>query len=185
MQVIHFYDTHNAPAPVLNLKTTNMSFFFVQEIYVTHGLSFWNVKQFMYWYVSQYFVIYQYLIFSCPISHLKQCLFALYSLFPHIESCLFILLQVHYCVIEELSFINHNNGHVIAKYSMWWYYCLSSVNNNYSDGKVHGASMGPPWVLSAPGGPHVGPINIAIRVHQPNPINGAVQDCGKSITTAL
>ena len=28
--------------------------------------------------------------------------------------------------------------------------------------KVHGANMGPTRVLSAPGGPHVGPINLAI-----------------------
>ena len=31
------------------------------------------------------------------------------------------------------------------------------------DSKVSGANMGPTWVLSAPGGPHVGPMNIAIR----------------------
>ena len=31
------------------------------------------------------------------------------------------------------------------------------------DSKVHGASMGPTWALSAPAGPHVGPMNIAIR----------------------
>ena len=32
------------------------------------------------------------------------------------------------------------------------------------DNKVHGANMGPTWVLSAPDGPHVGPMNLAIRV---------------------
>ena len=32
------------------------------------------------------------------------------------------------------------------------------------DSKVHGAIMGPTWVLSAPDGPHVGPVNLAIRV---------------------
>ena len=31
------------------------------------------------------------------------------------------------------------------------------------DTKVHGANMGPTWVLSAPDGPHVGPMNHAIR----------------------
>ena len=36
--------------------------------------------------------------------------------------------------------------------------------NHYPDSKVHGASMGPTWVLSAPDGPHVGPMNFAIRV---------------------
>ena len=32
------------------------------------------------------------------------------------------------------------------------------------DSKVHVAHMGPTWVLSARGGPHVGPMNLAIRV---------------------
>ena len=31
------------------------------------------------------------------------------------------------------------------------------------DGKVHGANMRPTWVLSAPDGPHVGSMNLAIR----------------------
>ena len=35
---------------------------------------------------------------------------------------------------------------------------------NYPDSKVHGANMGPIWVLSAPDGPHAGPMNLAIRV---------------------
>ena len=34
--------------------------------------------------------------------------------------------------------------------------------NNHPD-YVHGADMGPTWVLSAPDGPHVGPMNLAIR----------------------
>ena len=32
------------------------------------------------------------------------------------------------------------------------------------DSKVHWANMGPNWVLSAPDGPHVGPMSLAIRV---------------------
>ena len=31
------------------------------------------------------------------------------------------------------------------------------------DSKVHGANMGPIWDLSAPDGPHVGPMDLAIR----------------------
>ena len=31
------------------------------------------------------------------------------------------------------------------------------------DSKVHEANMGPTWVLSAPDGPHAGPMNLAIR----------------------
>ena len=34
---------------------------------------------------------------------------------------------------------------------------------NTSDSKVHGANMGPTWVLSAPDGPHVGPMSLTIR----------------------
>ena len=37
----------------------------------------------------------------------------------------------------------------------------SSYHN--PDSKVHVANMGPNWVLSAPDGPHVGPMNLAIR----------------------
>ena len=36
------------------------------------------------------------------------------------------------------------------------------------DSKVRGANMGPTWVLSAPDGPHVGPMNIAIREMYPS-----------------
>ena len=35
------------------------------------------------------------------------------------------------------------------------------------DSKVHGANMGPTWVLSAPDEPHVGPMNLAIRARIP------------------
>ena len=38
-----------------------------------------------------------------------------------------------------------------------------SGTNEDPDSKVHGANMGPTWVLSAPDGPHVGPKNLAIR----------------------
>ena len=37
------------------------------------------------------------------------------------------------------------------------------VDFKIPDSKVHGANMGPTWVLSAPDGPHVGPMNRAIR----------------------
>ena len=34
----------------------------------------------------------------------------------------------------------------------------------YPNSKDDGVNMGPTWVLSAPGGPHVGLMNLAIRV---------------------
>ena len=33
----------------------------------------------------------------------------------------------------------------------------------FLDSKVHGTNMGPTWVLSVPSGPHIGPMNLAIR----------------------
>ena len=41
---------------------------------------------------------------------------------------------------------------------------LHWANDTYPDSKVHVANMGTTWVLSAPVGPHVGPMNLAIRV---------------------
>ena len=38
-----------------------------------------------------------------------------------------------------------------------------TLSNTHPDNKVHGASMGPTWVLSAPDGPHVDPMNLTIR----------------------
>ena len=41
---------------------------------------------------------------------------------------------------------------------------VNNKNTQYiPDSKVYGANMGPTWALSVPGGPHVGPINLAIR----------------------
>ena len=35
------------------------------------------------------------------------------------------------------------------------------------DNKAHGDNMGPTWVLSAPDGPHVGLVNLAIKESKP------------------
>ena len=60
---------------------------------------------------------------------------------------------------------------VITWYKRWnWDKRTKKRNSRWTDivqnrpnSKVHGANMGPTWVLSAPGGPHVGPMNLAIR----------------------
>ena len=41
--------------------------------------------------------------------------------------------------------------------------CYHKTPLKEPDSKVHGANMGPTWDLSAPDGPHVGPMNLAIR----------------------
>ena len=40
---------------------------------------------------------------------------------------------------------------------------FSKLRTAYPDNIVHGANMGPTWVLSAPGGPRVCPMNLVIR----------------------
>ena len=42
--------------------------------------------------------------------------------------------------------------------------CFGWVNY-CTDSKVHGANMGPTWVLSAPDGPHIDPMSLAIKVY--------------------
>ena len=58
-----------------------------------------------------------------------------------------------------------------------WYGCMYHISlvlssgascqpcwlaGDYPDSKVHGVNIGPTWVLSAPDGSHVGPMNLAI-----------------------
>ena len=47
------------------------------------------------------------------------------------------------------------------------------------DSKVHWANMGPTWVLSAPDGPNVGPMNLAMRdgLHTPSDMRVQCHRC--------
>ena len=51
--------------------------------------------------------------------------------------------------------------------SQWWkFYHKDDIHTHWHcvpDSKVHGTNMGPIWILSDPDGPHVGPMNLAIR----------------------
>ena len=58
------------------------------------------------------------------------------------------------CLDNELNFIHSN---------------LEMDFHKISDSKVHGANMGATWVLEAPDGPHVGPMNLAISDYMLNP----------------
>ena len=44
-----------------------------------------------------------------------------------------------------------------------WDISFSERRSSIPDSKVHGANMGPTWVLSAPDGLHIGPMNLAMR----------------------
>ena len=60
-----------------------------------------------------------------------------------------------------LKLISEEYVHWIYKSEQW--YIAPSQHNHNPDSKVHGANVGPTWVLSAPDGPHFGPTNLVIR----------------------
>ena len=59
---------------------------------------------------------------------------------------------------QNITIFSQNNEfkNVVCKFAS----CLSQLQ--YPDSKVHGANMGPTWVMLSPVGPHVGPMNLAI-----------------------
>ena len=50
-------------------------------------------------------------------------------------------------------------------------------SSQYPDTKVHGVNVGPVWGRQDPGGPHVGPMNLAIWVSM-HYITALVPQCG-------
>ena len=56
----------------------------------------------------------------------------------------------------------------MAKVLLYYFRLAQGLEDNLwslyrPDNKVHGANMGPTWVLSVPDGPHVGPMNLVLR----------------------
>ena len=84
--------------------------------------------------------------------------------------------QLNYAHID----ISHNKGKWF-KIKMEFLLPISAkmelICYSHPDSKVCGANMGPTWVLSAPGGPHVGPMNLAIRAVIPQ-LRGAHPNSG-------
>ena len=54
----------------------------------------------------------------------------------------------------------HEPGRLCREPYQWFVY----MTTQYPDSKVHGANVGPIWSRQDPGGPHVGPMNVAIWV---------------------
>ena len=80
-----------------------------------------------------------------PITKLENLVIYFYSNLPRGNKLTTVRVQHKNSFIRSLPYI------LVQKYI-------------YPDSKVHGANMGHTWVLSAPDGPHVGPMNLAIRV---------------------
>ena len=59
---------------------------------------------------------------------------------------------------------------------------LMALEQPYPDNKVHGANMGPTWGRQDPGGPHVGPMDLAIGVwlHRCHRVNESYESTNKA-----
>ena len=93
---------------------------------------------------------------SLLIWHLKGALITIAS---------YLILSSRWCqTVTQMIAIHHYclmcKNEVIRK-CVWDSHF--AVQETIPDIKVHGANMGPTWVLSAPDGPHDGPMNLAIR----------------------
>ena len=75
---------------------------------------------------------------------------------------------------QDILFVLSNDGRVlnirfcIGKWQLRTDYSSMNVSviashKDVLDSRIHGANMGPTWVLSAPDGTHVDPMNLAIR----------------------
>ena len=83
-----------------------------------------------------------------------------------------------YLRVQNTAMDKADNFHRTPQYKLDWVFAKTGTYYQWRDfvqtfvfmdtvcpdSKVHGAIMGPAWVLSAPDGPHVGPMNLAIRV---------------------
>ena len=70
------------------------------------------------------------------------------------------LKENHKCVLLDTRFEDISCG--ICNQYQYMNLFEITLSVNIPDSKVHGANMGPTWVRSAPDGPHVGPMNLAI-----------------------
>ena len=73
--------------------------------------------------------------------------------------------KVEFCSISNYSSVWWMNLMVrfLVRQQNLWSFDDVLYPSDVPDSKVQGANMGPTWVLSAPDGPNVGPINLAIR----------------------
>ena len=91
-------------------------------------------------------------------------------------------LEYHECIIYISYHVYSWSRFLYCRSSDWWIFeyqlilpwklfiCWHHGPITYPDSKVHGANMGPTWVLLAPGGPYVGSMNFAIRAYHYNDV---------------
>ena len=74
--------------------------------------------------------------------------------------------QMWHAMGKTSSDISHASTRAGKSHKIWTalgFNFVTTLAVTHLDSLVHGANMGPTWVLSAPDGPHVGPMKLAIR----------------------
>ena len=85
----------------------------------------------------------------------------------------------------DMIFIVQNDTYFLRSFdnSNWRRGLNPELMRSYPDIKIHGANTGPTWLLSASGGPHVGPMNIAFIVCMvATPTGQQGHHCSSSVT---
>ena len=131
-----------------------------------HFFSFISVKVYVLGFESVWFVFFRVNIRSLFIMTLSNySLILVYLYHIYLKTCVITLVEIKDRV--SLATITH------ACFSCDWnFYCVRfqthsttdivGISSEIANSNIHGANMGPTWVLSAPDGPHVGPMNLSI-----------------------
>ena len=99
---------------------------------------------------------------KCQPYCVSLCVFAMHS---NEEALTRDMYQDHIFVCSsflEFIFNQFENGSIHWLCSVIWL-LTSQTFRLVPDSKVHGVNIGPHWVMSAPDGPHVGSMTLAIR----------------------
>ena len=121
-------------------------------IYVSRWMYFYSTCHIFSWLCPTEFV------WPYPVWHetLLSLYFSIHAMFPSLQHDLFWNWVL--CPIKW-------GWHVIFANAIDIQAKTLLFSSQFPDSKVHVTNMGPTWVLSAPGGSHVGPMNFAIRVY--------------------
>ena len=107
------------------------------------------------------------LIYVFPVVSLKWADFAI-TLWWLLQYCYHFLNGFNW-VVQDSLWYKHIDGlmqdcsNSIANALELLQSCAKPSICNNPDSKVHGTNIGPTWVLAAPDGPHVGPMNLTVR----------------------
>ena len=107
-------------------------------------------------------------LYLLPPRNMKPFIFAYDYLWSQCRAPYWSFLNV--CPIHRRELSHWSSLHIDNRHRIDT--CTSSP-----DSKVHGANMGPIWVLSAPDGPHVGLMNFAIWVIIPTTLASYKRRC--------